>query len=215
LTPRRLTALAAVSLIAVLVLAAFAPLASAQTPAHVAVPLAGTMRDIETGEPLAGTVTIAGEGSAVRVVNVAAAGAIAAGVAAPGTYTLTYASPGYATDSSTVRVERAGLTLEPMLAREGVTTAVRFDVRGMVRTAAVSTFVPPDTIRVYRVKLARVDVVPFHQMGRHKYEQLGIPYSLTDTAPASAEDVARVEAVFRAAGVAARAGRVSRCAPAP
>ena len=27
----------------------------------------------------------------------------------------------------------------------------------------------------------RVEVVPFHQMGRHKWEELGIPYRLGET----------------------------------
>jgi pyruvate formate lyase activating enzyme len=47
----------------------------------------------------------------------------------------------------------------------------------------------------------RVDVLPFHQMGRFKYEKLGIAYALADLEPPSQEAVERVCAVFRAAGL--------------
>ena len=33
----------------------------------------------------------------------------------------------------------------------------------------------------------RVDVLPFHQMGRFKWEALGLPYSLNDVTPPSQE----------------------------
>jgi pyruvate formate lyase activating enzyme len=47
----------------------------------------------------------------------------------------------------------------------------------------------------------RVDVLPFHQLGRFKYERLGIPYALRDTRPPSVELVERACASFRAAGL--------------
>lgn len=47
----------------------------------------------------------------------------------------------------------------------------------------------------------RVDVLPFHQMGRFKWQQLDIPYTLADTEPPSAEAIDRVVAAFRAAGL--------------
>ncbi len=49
----------------------------------------------------------------------------------------------------------------------------------------------------------RVDVLPFHQMGRFKWQQLGLEYRLGDVAPPSAEAVERACAVFRAAGLKA------------
>jgi pyruvate formate lyase activating enzyme len=49
----------------------------------------------------------------------------------------------------------------------------------------------------------RVDVLPFHQMGRHKWKQLGIEYTLETTPPAPPEAAERVSAVFRAAGLKA------------
>ena len=47
----------------------------------------------------------------------------------------------------------------------------------------------------------RVDVQPFHQMGRFKWKELGLDYQLEDVAPPSAGAVARAVAVFRAAGL--------------
>jgi len=48
----------------------------------------------------------------------------------------------------------------------------------------------------------RVDVVPFHQMGRHKWDDLGIPYSLRDTLPPSPDEIRRVNDQFEAEGIA-------------
>ena len=47
----------------------------------------------------------------------------------------------------------------------------------------------------------RVDVLPFHQMGRYKWEKLGIDYKLADYEPPSNEDVERAIAIFRAEGL--------------
>jgi pyruvate formate lyase activating enzyme len=47
----------------------------------------------------------------------------------------------------------------------------------------------------------RVDVLPFHQMGRYKWQQLGIPYTLEAVEPASNELVEKTCAVFRTAGL--------------
>jgi pyruvate formate lyase activating enzyme len=49
----------------------------------------------------------------------------------------------------------------------------------------------------------RVDVLPFHQMGRFKWKELGLTYTLDDIDPPSADLVQRVVAQFRAAGVKA------------
>ena len=49
----------------------------------------------------------------------------------------------------------------------------------------------------------RVDVLPFHQMGRFKWKQLGLEYKLQDTEPPSQEAVDETLALFRAAGLAA------------
>jgi pyruvate formate lyase activating enzyme len=47
----------------------------------------------------------------------------------------------------------------------------------------------------------RVDVLPFHQMGRFKWAQLGLKYALGDVEPPSPQAVARACDVFTAAGL--------------
>jgi pyruvate formate lyase activating enzyme len=49
----------------------------------------------------------------------------------------------------------------------------------------------------------RVDVLPFHQMGRFKWKELGLEYKLDDVQPPSAEVVERACAAFRAVGLKA------------
>jgi pyruvate formate lyase activating enzyme len=47
----------------------------------------------------------------------------------------------------------------------------------------------------------RVDVLPFHQMGRYKWKKLKIDYTLNEVEPPSAEVIERVCAQFRAVGL--------------
>lgn len=47
----------------------------------------------------------------------------------------------------------------------------------------------------------RVDVLPLHQMGRHKWEKLGLDYKLHDVEPPSHELVERVCEQFRVVGL--------------
>jgi pyruvate formate lyase activating enzyme len=47
----------------------------------------------------------------------------------------------------------------------------------------------------------RVEVLPFHQMGRFKWKQLGIRYALEDTPPPSPEAHEAACAIFRAEGL--------------
>jgi pyruvate formate lyase activating enzyme len=49
----------------------------------------------------------------------------------------------------------------------------------------------------------RVDVLPFHQMGRFKWEKLKMEYALKDTRPPSPETTNEAIAKFRAAGLKA------------
>ena len=49
----------------------------------------------------------------------------------------------------------------------------------------------------------RVDMLPFHQMGRFKWERLGIDYTLAKVEPPTSEAVERACAQFRAAGLVA------------
>ncbi|HEX6901384.1 MAG TPA: pyruvate formate-lyase-activating protein [Thermoanaerobaculia bacterium] len=47
----------------------------------------------------------------------------------------------------------------------------------------------------------RVEVLPFHQMGRYKWERLGMNYTLKDTEPPTIEATEAACAVWRAAGL--------------
>jgi pyruvate formate lyase activating enzyme len=49
----------------------------------------------------------------------------------------------------------------------------------------------------------RVDVLPFHQMGRFKWKALSVPYTLDEVAPPTVETIERTVAIFRAAGLTA------------
>jgi pyruvate formate lyase activating enzyme len=49
----------------------------------------------------------------------------------------------------------------------------------------------------------RVEVLPFHQMGRFKWKQLGMRYRLEDTEPPTAEAAEAACAIFRAEGLVA------------
>ncbi|MFF1529400.1 pyruvate formate-lyase-activating protein [Cellulomonas sp. NPDC058312] len=49
--------------------------------------------------------------------------------------------------------------------------------------------------------VTRVEVLPFHQMGRDKWDSLGMPYELDETQPPSPELVARVRDQFRERGL--------------
>ena len=51
--------------------------------------------------------------------------------------------------------------------------------------------------------IERVDVLPFHQMGRYKWEKLGINYALSDTQPPAPGVVKRVCEQFRSVGLKA------------
>jgi pyruvate formate lyase activating enzyme len=50
--------------------------------------------------------------------------------------------------------------------------------------------------------LERVEVLPFHQMGRQKYRDLGLPYALDVVSPPDAALLAQVRARFAARGLA-------------
>jgi pyruvate formate lyase activating enzyme len=49
----------------------------------------------------------------------------------------------------------------------------------------------------------RVEVLPFHQLGRYKWERLGLDYPLTDVEPPTAEMAERACAVFHNVGLTA------------
>ncbi|MBV9960165.1 MAG: pyruvate formate lyase-activating protein [Acidobacteria bacterium] len=49
----------------------------------------------------------------------------------------------------------------------------------------------------------RVDVLPFHQMGRYKWSELGLDYTLEDVSPPRPEAIKRACAIFQAEGLKA------------
>jgi pyruvate formate lyase activating enzyme len=49
----------------------------------------------------------------------------------------------------------------------------------------------------------RVDVLPFHQMGRYKWQALGLQYSLDDVAPPTQEALEGAVGIFRSQGLTA------------
>ncbi len=52
-----------------------------------------------------------------------------------------------------------------------------------------------------KLKMEKVEVLPFHKMGEPKWEALKIPYQLKDTQPPSAELIAHVKEIFVSHGL--------------
>ena len=50
-------------------------------------------------------------------------------------------------------------------------------------------------------RIERVDLLPFHQLGRHKYLGMGMIYCLAELKPTSTEKVESIRCVFKAAGL--------------
>lgn len=49
--------------------------------------------------------------------------------------------------------------------------------------------------------IERVDILPFHQLGQHKWQELGKPYELADVRPPDDNMIGRVRAIFREHGL--------------
>jgi len=47
----------------------------------------------------------------------------------------------------------------------------------------------------------RAEILPFHQLGKYKWDRLGLPYTLSDRDPPSGETIARAVQIFREAGL--------------
>lgn len=58
----------------------------------------------------------------------------------------------------------------------------------------------------------RMELVPFHQMGRHKWEDLGMAYRLEKTPEPTAEQIDSASAIFAAAGMPVFENRRLPCA---
>jgi len=65
------------------------------------------------------------------------------------------------------------------------------DIRNIARFAAAQG------------NIERIDVLPFHQLGRYKWEKLGIRYQLNDAQEPTLEATERAVALFRAEGLTA------------
>ena len=49
--------------------------------------------------------------------------------------------------------------------------------------------------------IERVDILPFHQMGTYKWENLGKDYKLKDVKTPTREEVEKAEEIFRSYGL--------------
>ena len=49
----------------------------------------------------------------------------------------------------------------------------------------------------------RAEILPFHQLGKYKWERLGLNYKLAATEPPTNESIATAVAIFREAGLKA------------
>jgi len=49
--------------------------------------------------------------------------------------------------------------------------------------------------------IQRVEILPFHQMGRYKWERLNLDYKLAETDPPTRDGVSKAIAIFREAGL--------------
>ena len=83
---------------------------------------------------------------------------------------------------------------KPMWVRYVLVPGLTDDADDIARTAAFAAALG---------NVERVDVLPFHQMGRYKWQKLGIPYTLDETVSPSPELLERTLAIFRAHGLKA------------
>ena len=90
--------------------------------------------------------------------------------------------------------ERLARLRRPIWVRYVLVPGVSDDLEDIAKTAAFAGGLG---------NVERVDVLPFHQMGKYKWKQLGLKYTLEDVAAPSQELVERVCGVFRGAGLTA------------
>jgi len=90
--------------------------------------------------------------------------------------------------------ERLAALRKPVWIRFVLVPGLTDDLDDLARTAKFAA-------RLGNVE--RVEVLPFHQMGRFKWEKLGLDYTLRDVEPPAAEVCARACEVLRAEGLTA------------
>lgn len=88
------------------------------------------------------------------------------------------------------------------LADRGIETWIRFVlVPGLTDNPA--TITPIADYAASLGNISRVEVLPFHQMGRAKWAEIGMRYELDQTKPPTAEAVAATKAIFESKGLTA------------
>ncbi len=110
-------------------------------------------------------------------------------------------------DDETYRRVTGGRSLQPTLdfgrrlAASGVEIWIRFVlVPGLTDDPA--TIEPIADYAASLPTVTRVEVLPFHQMGRGKWAELGLPYKLADTEPPSPDLIRRTREIFSSRGIA-------------
>ena len=89
---------------------------------------------------------------------------------------------------------RLGAARRPMWVRYVLVPGLTDDSDDIARTAQFAAGLGT---------VERVDVLPFHQMGRYKWHRLGLPYALEQTEPPTTDLVERTLAIFRSQGLKA------------
>lgn len=102
--------------------------------------------------------------------------------------------------------EVTGVKLEPTLAfgRRLAAREKPIWIRFVLVPGLTDGYENVEAVAEYAASLAtvqRVEVLPFHQMGRDKWQRLGINYELEDVEPPDADLVARVREQFRSRGL--------------
>lgn len=87
------------------------------------------------------------------------------------------------------------------LAARGNRMWIRFVLVPGVTDAPENVAAVADHVASFGPAVERVEVLPFHQMGRDKWAELGMRYELDDVEPPTAEATEAVRDVFRARGL--------------
>ena len=78
--------------------------------------------------------------------------------------------------------------------------------KGLVATIPIDDLARTAEFAAGLGNVERIEVLPFHQMGRFKWQRLGLDYRLNDTTPPSAQLTEQACEVVRKAGLKAVAG---------
>ena len=89
--------------------------------------------------------------------------------------------------------QRLGAAKVPVWVRFVLVPGLTDDRDNIERVAEIASSIP---------SLERVEVLPFHQMGRDKWEALGFDYKLEETKPPTAEATEQARDIFRRRGIA-------------